>query len=59
MGRARAPEVRRGRKTGGEVRSGKNAIIKAGRRGVKTGGESERLKGKEEEEVIRQGKIGV
>jgi len=30
--RARAPEERRGRKTGGEVRSGKNAIIKAGRR---------------------------
>jgi len=30
--RARAPEGRRGRKTGGEVRSGKNAIIKAGRR---------------------------
>jgi len=26
------PEGRRGRKTGGEVRSGKNAIIKAGRR---------------------------
>jgi len=30
--RARAPEGRRGRKTVGEVRSGKNAIIKAGRR---------------------------
>jgi len=30
--RARAPEGIRGRKTGGEVRSGKNAIIKAGRR---------------------------
>jgi len=30
--RARAPEGRRGRKTGGEVRSGKNAIIKVGRR---------------------------
>jgi len=30
--RARAPEGRRGRKTGGEVRSGKNAIVKAGRR---------------------------
>ena len=30
--RARAPEGRRRRKTGAEVRSGKNAIIKAGRR---------------------------
>ena len=30
--RARAPEGRKGRKTSGEVRSGKNAIIKAGRR---------------------------
>jgi len=30
--RTRAPEGRRGRKTCGEVRSEKNAIIKAGRR---------------------------
>ena len=30
--RARAPEGRKGRKTGGEVRSGKNAVIKVGRR---------------------------
>jgi len=30
--RVRAPEGRRGRKTGGQVRSGKNAIVKAGRR---------------------------
>jgi len=30
--RARAPEGRKGRKTGGEVRSGKNAVINAGKR---------------------------
>ena len=30
--RARAPEGRKGRKTGGEVRSKKNAVINAGRR---------------------------
>ena len=32
--RTRAPEGRKGRKTGGEVRSGKNAVIKVGRRKV-------------------------
>ena len=30
--RARAPEGRRGKKTGGEVKSRKNVIIKVGRR---------------------------
>ena len=32
MGKEPEPEGRKGRKTGGEVRSGKNAVIKVGRR---------------------------
>ena len=45
--RARAPEGRKGRKTGGEVRSGKNAVIKVGRReGRKRVGVPKREKGR-------------
>jgi len=49
--RARAPAGRRGRKTGGEVRSGGNAIIEAGRREGRM-----RIRAPEKGTVRRRGK---